>query len=60
MSDEIIQELWRTKDQIARKFNYDMNALAADLQRRQLQSGRRVVNLAEQAKGPIEKNSESR
>jgi hypothetical protein len=46
MSDEIIQEVWEAKNRLARKFKYDMDALAADLQRRQEQAGREVVNLA--------------
>jgi hypothetical protein len=48
MSDEIIQEVWQTKDRIARQFNYDINALAAELQRQQQLSGRQVVNLADE------------
>ncbi|MGD0654945.1 MAG: hypothetical protein ABSA16_11410 [Thermoguttaceae bacterium] len=55
MSDEIIQEVWRSKDQIAKEFNYDIAALAADLQRQQQQSGRKIVNLAEEASRKTEK-----
>lgn len=50
MTDEIIQEAWRVKDQLAKEFHYDIDALAAELQRRQKESGREVVNLAEDAK----------
>ena len=49
MSDEIIREVWRAKDEIAKRFNYDMDALAAELRRRQKESGREVVNLEEEA-----------
>lgn len=52
MSDEIIQEVWQTKDRIAQQFNYDINALAAELRMQQQQSGRKVVNLAEEARRP--------
>lgn len=45
MTDEIIQEVWRSKDQLAKQFNYDINALAAELRRNQQLSGRKVVNL---------------
>jgi hypothetical protein len=55
MADEIIQEVWRIKDQMAKKFNYDIDALVAELQRQQQQSGRKVVNLAKEAKERIEK-----
>jgi len=45
MADEIIQEVWRSKDRLAKQFNYDLSALAAELRKRQQQSGRTVVNL---------------
>jgi len=46
MTDEIIQEVWRAKDRLAREFNYNLKALAAELRKRQQQTGRKVVNLA--------------
>jgi hypothetical protein len=46
MSDEVIRELWRVKEEIAKEFNYDVAALAADLNRRQEESGRPVVDLS--------------
>ena len=49
MADEIIQEVWRSKDHLAREFHHDIRALAAELQRRQKRSGRKVVNLAKEA-----------
>ena len=49
MADEIIREVWRAKDRLAREFNYDLDALAAELQKRQKKPGRKVVNLAEKA-----------
>jgi hypothetical protein len=45
MTDEIIREVWRAKDELAKRFNYDIDALAAELQKRQRESGRKVVNL---------------
>ncbi len=49
MTDKIIQEAWRAKAKIAKDFHYDIDALAAELQRRQKESGREIVNLAKQA-----------
>lgn len=49
MSDEIIQEVWQAKDEIAKRFHYDIEALAAELQRRQKESGRTVVNLEKES-----------
>jgi len=44
MADEIIRELWRVKDEIARKFNYDLDALVAHLRNESARSGRVVVD----------------
>jgi predicted TIM-barrel fold metal-dependent hydrolase len=49
MTDEIIREVWRAKDELAKQFNYDLEALAAELRRRQKESGREVVNLEKEA-----------
>ena len=46
MTDEIIREVWRAKDRLAKEFDYDVGALAAELRKRQKQAGRKVVNLA--------------
>jgi hypothetical protein len=49
MTDEIMQELWRVKDEVAKQFNYDAMALGAELQRQQKESGQPVVNLEMQS-----------
>ena len=45
MSDEIIEELWRIKDGIAREHGHDVERLAAGLGAGNRRPGRRVVNL---------------
>ncbi len=45
MSDEIIMELWRIKDRIAREHGYDIDALVAHLQAKNRAEGRQVVDL---------------
>ena len=35
MSDEIIKELWRVKDEIAKRHGYSIKAIGAELMRRQ-------------------------
>ena len=47
MSDEIIRELWRVKDELAKAFNYDVGALAAEIRRRDKESGEEVVDLSQ-------------
>ncbi len=46
MRDEIIAELWRIKDSIAREFNYDIATLASELRKRQSEGTRRVVDFS--------------
>ena len=46
MADEIMTELWRAKDEIARRYNYDLDALAAHLRDMSHRSGRAVVDLS--------------
>ncbi len=45
MSDEVIEELWRIKDDMAREHGYDVARLAADLRGKQREDGRRIVDL---------------
>ncbi len=51
MTDEIIREVRRAKDEIAKRFNYDLEALAVELRKKQKESGRQVVNLEREAAG---------
>jgi len=54
MTNEIIQEVWRAKEAIAKQFNYDIDALVAELRKREKESGRKVVNLAARRKPPCQ------
>ena len=45
MADEIIEELWRIKDRMAREHGYDIDALVAHLQTTQQVEGRQAVDL---------------
>jgi hypothetical protein len=40
MSDEVLREVWRAKDAIARKHNYDVRSLGAELMRQQQEEQR--------------------
>ena len=46
MPDEIIKELWRIKDAIAKEHGYDMDELIAHLQATSKAKDRQVVDLA--------------
>jgi len=49
MNDPIVEEVRKFRDEHARKFNYDPDAICADLMERQQRSGHRLVSLARHA-----------
>ena len=44
--DEIVEEIHRIREEYAKSFNYDLDAIFADLQKKQAESGRKVVRLS--------------
>ena len=45
--DEIVDEIHKIREEHAKSFDYDLDAMFADWQRRQAESGREVGNLSE-------------
>ena len=43
--DEILDEIHKFREEHAKSFNYDLDAMFADWQKRQSESGRQVVSL---------------
>jgi hypothetical protein len=43
IDDPIVAEVRKARDEYARRFNYDLDAICKDLQQKQLQSGRKLV-----------------
>ncbi len=43
--DEIVEEVRRVRHEHAARFNYDLDAIAADLKEKERKSGRKVVSL---------------
>lgn len=43
--DEIFKEIHRIREEYSRSFNHDLQAIFADLQRQQAESGREFINL---------------
>jgi hypothetical protein len=43
--DEIIDEIHKIREEHAKSFNYDLDAMFADWQRREAEGGREVVSL---------------
>lgn len=48
MSDEIIKDVWRAKDALAKECNFDIETLAAEIRRREEASGRPAADLSEE------------
>jgi hypothetical protein len=44
MADEIMSELWKIKDDIAREYGYNLDALVAHLRSAESRPGRTVVD----------------
>lgn len=44
-NDPIVEEVRRVRDEHAKKFNYDLRAIAEDLKKQQVETGRQVVVL---------------
>nr|VFJ53139.1 MAG: hypothetical protein BECKFM1743C_GA0114222_101198 [Candidatus Kentron sp. FM]VFJ60584.1 MAG: hypothetical protein BECKFM1743A_GA0114220_102678 [Candidatus Kentron sp. FM]VFK13001.1 MAG: hypothetical protein BECKFM1743B_GA0114221_102638 [Candidatus Kentron sp. FM] len=45
VNDPIVQEIRRIRDEHARQFNYDLDAIGQDYMARQIQEGSRLVRL---------------
>ena len=43
IDDPIVDEVRAARDEYARRFNYDLDAICRDLQQKQVQSGRKLV-----------------
>ncbi|MCC6126973.1 MAG: hypothetical protein IT426_18600 [Pirellulales bacterium] len=46
--DPIVEEIHRIREEHAARFNFDLDAIARDLQKRQYESGHKVVSFAKE------------
>lgn len=46
LQNEILDQIHKIREEHAESFNYDLDAMFADWQKRQAESGREVVNLS--------------
>jgi hypothetical protein len=44
--DEIVEEIHRIREEYAKSFNYDLDAIFADLRKKEAESGREVITLS--------------
>jgi hypothetical protein len=45
-TDEIVEEIHRIREEYAKSFNYDLDAIFTDLRKKEAASGRKVVTLS--------------
>jgi hypothetical protein len=50
INDSIVNEVRKIRDELSKKFNYDVDAIFSDLREKQKKYGNRLVNLREQRK----------
>jgi hypothetical protein len=48
-TDEIVEEIHRIREDYAKSFNYDLDAIFTDLRKKEVGSGRKVVNLSRES-----------
>lgn len=51
INDPIVNEVRRVRDELAKKFNYDVDAIFSDLREKQRKYSNRIVNLRRKRKG---------
>lgn len=49
-TNEILEEIHKYREEYARSFNYDLNAIFEDLRKKQIASGRKFVKLPSKRK----------
>jgi hypothetical protein len=54
--DSVLAEIRQVREEIAKRFNYDVHAIMEDIRKRQTTSGRKVVKLPPR---PVRKTGES-
>jgi hypothetical protein len=42
--DEVLEEIYKIREEHAKAFNYDLKAICNDLQKRQATSGRKIIS----------------
>lgn len=43
--DEVLEEIYRIREEHAKAFNYDLKAICDDLRQKQATSGRRIISV---------------
>lgn len=55
--DEILEEIYRIREEHAKSFKYDLQAICNDLRKKQAASGRRIISVP--LKSPSQRHNKS-
>jgi hypothetical protein len=55
--DEVLEELYRIREEHAKSFKYDLRAICDDLRKKQAASGRRIISVP--LKSPRQRHNKS-
>lgn len=59
-NDEIVEEVRQVRDEYAKKFNYDIAAICADIRQQQAASNRQIVSVSDKGTEVKDKAAEVR
>lgn len=57
--DEVLEEIYRIREEHAKAFNYDLKAICDDLRQSQAASGRRIISTPLKPRQPQDKSLNS-
>ena len=57
MNDPIVEEVRKYRDEHARRFNYDLNAICSDLMKQQQAHSSRLVNLKDSVNKSLQRTA---
>ncbi len=57
IEDPIIKEVRKARDEYAKQFNYDLDAICRDLIKKQEQPGKKVVSFPPKSAGHVRKSA---
>ena len=59
MSNEILEEVWRIRDEFAKRYDYDIGKMAAALREMEMQHPERMVDRSKKTAKPLHRNEAS-
>lgn len=57
IKDPIVEEVRKTRDEYAKQFNYNLDAICQDLQKKQEQPSKNIVSFPPKRPRPVDKSA---